>query len=64
MNIMALLGVGALALIGFGVFVDYMYKKKGIVTDPHENQKHVNPSERAYVESMLNHHKDQHNNPF
>ncbi|WP_156424293.1 hypothetical protein [Bacillus sp. FJAT-27445] len=46
-------------LLGFGFAVDMWYKKKGIKdVNPEENSAHVNGMERAYVESHLNHMRD------
>jgi hypothetical protein len=48
-------------LLGFGFFVDWIYKRKGInVTDPEENSKHVSESERIYIESHMHNLKNNH----
>ncbi|RDU35868.1 hypothetical protein DRW41_16680 [Neobacillus piezotolerans] len=47
-------------LLGFGFIVDYFYKKKGITDlEPERNAANVNGMERAYVESHMNHIRDE-----
>ncbi len=45
--------------LGFGVLVDYLYKKRGIThLDPEENAKHVSESERVYIESHMHNNRN------
>ncbi|WP_316569017.1 hypothetical protein [Neobacillus sp. YIM B06451] len=50
----------AAVLLVFGFIVDYLYKKKGITDlDPERNTRNINGMERAYVESHMNHIRDE-----
>jgi len=54
-----IIGIFSAVLIGVGFLADWWYKKHGIsVTDPSENEGNVSGMERAYVESHMNHMRD------
>ncbi|AIE58971.1 hypothetical protein [Bacillus methanolicus] len=62
MNVFVLLLILGTALILFGFIIDKLYKRKGITTDPKENERNISSSERIYTETMLNQVKVQNNN--
>jgi hypothetical protein len=50
-------------LLGFGVLVDVIYRKKGIRNiDPEQNEMHVPSSERVYIESHLHNSRPENQN--
>lgn len=54
------IAIFAAVLLGFGFLVDRFYKKRGITDfDPERNSANVNEMERVYVESHMNHIRDE-----
>lgn len=50
-------------LLGFGMLVDVIYRRKGIQhTDPEHNEQHVSSSERVYIESHLHNSRPENQN--
>ncbi|MHC0037063.1 hypothetical protein [Pseudoneobacillus sp. C159] len=59
MNMIYLVLIGGIALIFFGLVVDWYYKKHGITVDRSENEKHISSTERTNVENMMREIKNQ-----
>ncbi|WP_141433549.1 hypothetical protein [Bacillus sp. 03113] len=60
MNLISFLILIIAALIGFGIVTDWVYKRRGIQTNPEENERYVSTSERIYVEQMIHETKNIH----
>lgn len=53
--------IGIAVFIGFGILVDWIYRRLGInAIDPEENSKIVSESERIYIESHMHNLKNNH----